>query len=270
MATLNAKVFKHHKKKIDGTYNVKIVLYHGTKVYLDTEHFVVDKQLTKSMKIRDQFIVAQVEMQLSIYRKAISDLDEKLKHLSAASLKEFLEGKDIKIDFLKFSEEDISELKKKKETEKTAANFNTVRNHLIDFNSHKQKLPIEFITVEFIKRFEKFLRSERLMMRTDNLGRITKMKGEPLGDASVHVYLRDFQGLFAAAMKKFNRPSIELVPIKHNPFDEYDIVSPPQPEERNLTIAQIIKVRDCKVKPGGPGGNGPEHGVVIILFMWNE
>src|ERR1700749_1106460 len=57
-------------------------------------------------------------------------------------------------------------------------------------------------------------------------------------------------------MKKFNRPSIELFPIKHNPFDEYDIVSPPQPEERNLTIAQIIKVRDCKVKPGGPGGNG--------------
>jgi hypothetical protein len=37
MVTLNAKVFKHHYKKTDGTYNVKIVLYHGTKVYLDTE-----------------------------------------------------------------------------------------------------------------------------------------------------------------------------------------------------------------------------------------
>ena len=32
MSTLNVKVFKHHKKA-NGTYNVKIVLYHGKKVY---------------------------------------------------------------------------------------------------------------------------------------------------------------------------------------------------------------------------------------------
>lgn len=161
MATLNAKVFKYHYKKSDGTYNVKIVLYHGTSVYLDTEHYVVDKQLTKSFKIKDQFVQAQLGITLSKYRKAISELGEKINALSADSLKQHLIGSELKVDFFKFSEEYITGLKSKEETEKSGFNFNTVRNHLLDFNDHNESLPIEFISVDFISRFEKFLRRER-------------------------------------------------------------------------------------------------------------
>jgi hypothetical protein len=40
MATISAKVFKHHKKA-DGTYNVKICIYHKKeRVYIDTVHYV--------------------------------------------------------------------------------------------------------------------------------------------------------------------------------------------------------------------------------------
>lgn len=250
MATLNAKVFKHHYKKTDGTYNVKIVLYHGTKVYIDTEHYVVPAQLTKTLKIRDQFILAQLETTMGRYRKQISDLGEKLKTLSAESLKRHLVGKDVKIDFLQFSGAYVAELKSNTDTEKTGANLNTVRNHLIDFNHHREELPIEYVTVDFIGRFEKFLRSERNMVRKDRLGRTCKSVGKPLPDASVHVYLRDFQCLYSAAMKKYNQPSLELVPIKHNPFGEYDIVEAPESEDRNLEPEQLIAVRDCEVLPG--------------------
>jgi len=250
MATLNAKVFKHHYKKSDGTYNVKIVLYHGTSVYLDTEHYVVDKQLTKSFKIKDQFVLAQLGVTLSKYRKAIGELGEKINALSADSLKQHLIGNELKVDFLKFSEEYIAELKSQEATAKSGANFQTVRNHLLDFNDHRESLPIEFISVEFISRFEKFLRKERTMIRKDQFGKLRKSKGKPLPDSSIHVYLRDFQGLFSAAMKKYNRPSIHLVPIKHNPFEEYKIVDAPETEKRSLEIEQIIKIRDCEVPKG--------------------
>jgi len=250
MATLSAKIFKHHKKT-DGTYNVKIVLYHKKQVYIDTPHYVVDHQLTKSLRLKDQFIVSQIEALLSTYRKAISDLGSKIESFSAESLKEHLIAKGIKVDFLKFADDYIKALRSKEETEKTGANFNTVRNHLIDFNHYKDQLPIEFISVEFINRFEKFLRNERIMLRKDQFGREYKKKGKPLPDSSIHIYLRDFQALFSAAIKKYNRPSLELIPIKFNPFEEYAIVAVPQPKERKLDVNQLSIIRDAEVTKGG-------------------
>jgi hypothetical protein len=47
MATVSAKVYEHHKKA-DGTYNVKIRVYHKEeKKFIDTSHFLSLKQLTK-------------------------------------------------------------------------------------------------------------------------------------------------------------------------------------------------------------------------------
>lgn len=78
MATLSAKIFKHHKKA-DGTYNVKICIYHQEeRVFIDTVHYVVDKQLTKDLKLKDQFIIAALNRTLDDYRKCISDLEDRL------------------------------------------------------------------------------------------------------------------------------------------------------------------------------------------------
>ncbi len=50
MATVGIKIHKHHKKA-DGTYNVKIRIAHkGEKKYIDTPHFVVDKQLKLNLR----------------------------------------------------------------------------------------------------------------------------------------------------------------------------------------------------------------------------
>lgn len=87
-------------KKTDGTYNVKILFYHGTMAYLDTKRFLISSQLTKALKIKDQFIAVQLEAKIAKYLKDISALRGKLKSLSAESLKQHLIGKDLKIDFL--------------------------------------------------------------------------------------------------------------------------------------------------------------------------
>ncbi|MGN8072225.1 phage integrase SAM-like domain-containing protein [Mucilaginibacter sp. 22184] len=198
MATVSAKIFKHHKKA-DGTYNVKICIAHkNERVFLDTEHYVTDKQLTKDRTIKDQFILTCVNKTQDGYRRLISDNEEMIASMTAANIKEFFLGRQLKIDFLQFCTKHIEVLKGKKK-DKGAANFNTVYNHIRDYIGHGKPLGIELITVDFLKRFETFLRNERIMLRVDRLGREYKAKGKPLGDASIHVYLRDFSGLFTAA-----------------------------------------------------------------------
>ena len=56
MATLSSKIFKHHKKS-DVTYNVEICVYHKeVRKFIDTEHFLTEKKLTKTLDIKDPFM----------------------------------------------------------------------------------------------------------------------------------------------------------------------------------------------------------------------
>ena len=112
MATISAKVFEHHKKS-DGTYNVKICVQHKRlRKYLDTNHYVVKKQLTKDFKIKDPFIADKVEQQLREYRKEISELGDKLDFFTAETLRDYLRDKDEDIDFVKFCDKHIEGLRK--------------------------------------------------------------------------------------------------------------------------------------------------------------
>ncbi|WP_376717549.1 phage integrase SAM-like domain-containing protein [Mucilaginibacter terrae] len=110
-------------------------------------------------------------------------------------------------------------------------------------------MPIEQITIDFLERFEAFLRGPRIMTRLDRLGRPYKAKGKPLGDASVHVCLRDFSGLFSAAIDHHNRPSIGLTPIKDNPFSDYSIVGAPETKKRNIDAEKIITIKNSRPRP---------------------
>jgi integrase len=249
MAILSAKILKH-QKRADGTYNVKICIAHkDEKAFIDTPHVVTDKQIRKDLSIKDEFIIACVNKSMDSYRRTISDLADKLDQFSAKALKQYFIKKDEKVDFLIFCQLHI-DLMEKDGRKKSKANFNTVRNSLFDFLKNKKTLPIEYITLEFIGDYERFLRGPRKMTRLDRLGREYVITGKPLGDASVHIYLRDFQGLYSAAMSYYNKPSIGLTLIPFNPFAEYKIVDAPETEKRSLEVDELIKIRDCQVKTG--------------------
>ncbi|APU95072.1 hypothetical protein K2F45_27165 [Sphingobacterium siyangense] len=132
MATVSAKVYEHHKKS-DGTFNVKICVYHkGERKFIDTNHYVVNKQLTKDYRIKDPFINELVEKQLKDYRKTIGELEGKLDFFTAESLRDYLKNKDEEIDFIKFCNNYIQQ-EKDDGRDGSAANHRAVRNHLIDF-----------------------------------------------------------------------------------------------------------------------------------------
>lgn len=130
MATVSAKIFEHHKKA-DGTYNVKIRVYHkGDRKYIDTTHFVVRKQLTKDFKIKDPFVADIVEQQLRKYRNTISDLEAKLDHFSAEASRDFLMDMDEEVDFVKFCDEHIKGLKSRIVLQKLVAVQNLPKNFI--------------------------------------------------------------------------------------------------------------------------------------------
>ena len=107
MITVNAKVFEHHQKE-DGTWNVKICVYHqGVRRYVETTHFVSRKQLDVKFKIKDKFLLKLVERILGQYREAISHLGSKVNFFTCDDLVNYLKEKDTEIDFIRFCREHI-------------------------------------------------------------------------------------------------------------------------------------------------------------------
>src|ERR1700709_1638931 len=102
MATLSAKIFKHHKKA-DGTYNVKICVSHkNLRRYIDTERYVTNKKLSKDFSIKDTFINSCVNKALDDHRNMVSALGTRLNSFDVDQLTAHLLSKDQEIDLLKF------------------------------------------------------------------------------------------------------------------------------------------------------------------------
>jgi len=252
MATVEAKVFAHHYKN-DGTYNVKIRVFHKDKFrFIDTQHYVSKNQVKKhpenktELIIRDPFINKLVNAQLDDYRIAISSLGSRLKLFNTDELKSYLTNHDEDIDFIKFCNEYVRELKDGKK-DKSAANFNTVKNSIVDFFK-REKVLVEEINLDMLYDWERFLRTERIIKRLNQFNDPVTTVQKALTDASVHNYMRDLRGLFNHARKRYNRKSVGIIRIEHYPFEEFKIVDAPQTKKRNTQVKTIRDIRDCTPK----------------------
>ncbi|RZJ23731.1 MAG: recombinase [Acinetobacter sp.] len=252
MATVDAKAFVHHSKS-DGTCNVKIRVYHKSQTrFIDTSHYLCDKQLKKhphhkaEFLIIDPFVKRLLNAELDDYRLSISSLGNRLKLFSPDDLKRFLMESDESIDFIKFCEEFILDLRNQGKA-KSAGNFNTVKNSLIDFFKRKAVLADE-INVDMLLDWEHYLRGKRTINRANQFNKLITSVQKPLSDASVHNYMRDLRSLFNHARKKYNKKSLGIVKIAHYPFDEYAIIEAPQTRKRHTDVGTLKGIRDCNPK----------------------
>jgi hypothetical protein len=134
---------------------VKIRIFHKKeKRYIDTIHFVSNKQLTKDLSIKDPFINRQLNRQIDNYRIAISELGERLDFFNADALKDYLLNKNEEINFIEFCDNHILQLKKDGRGG-TAHNHTTVRNRLVDYFG-REKVSILEITGSILKSYERF------------------------------------------------------------------------------------------------------------------
>jgi hypothetical protein len=244
MATVGIKIHKHHKKA-DGTYNVKIRVAHkGEKKYIDTPHFVVDKQLTAKCTLKDATLKQILNKTLDDYRVTISILGPKLELFNAETLRNHLRDKNEPMDFLKFCQDHIAGLEKAKR-HGSAGTLKTVLYSLKDYFKGNAISPLE-INEWMLTSYEKYLRAERKLTRL-NQGKLITRSVKGMADAAVHNHFRDLRILFKAAMKFYNKPQIGEIRIPYCPFDNYKIVDAPETRKRNLTVEQIKAIRDCKV-----------------------
>jgi integrase len=246
MATVSAKVFAHHQK-LDGTFNVKICLYHKrVRKYKDTVHYVSKRQIDGNYNIKDKFLNRIIESSLDKYRETISQLGTKLQFFSCRDLLKHLEEKEI--DFIKFCTDHIAQLRKENR-DGTANTHRTVRNSLIDY-FERESVSINEIHSKMLYAYARYLKSKRTIVRKNQFGKEVKTQEEGLSESGLHNHMRDLRTLFNAACAHFNNEDLGLYRIKHYPFKKYKVGRAPLTKKRNITTEQVKLIRDCQVKPG--------------------
>jgi integrase len=249
MATVSAKVFQHHQKD-DGTWNVKICVYHqNDRKYIETSHFVAKKQLDAKFKVKDKFLSKIIEGTLGNYRETISHLGHKLDFFSCEALAIYLKDKDKDIDFIEFAQMHIDQLIHENR-EPYSRSFRIVKNSLIDYFK-RTSLSITEINSNMLCDYEKFLKREREQVRVNQLKREVRTTEPGLSQSGLHNHMRDLRTLFNAASKVYNNEDLGIFRIKHYPFKKYKVGTPPLTKKRNNTIEEVQFIRDCKTKSGG-------------------
>jgi integrase len=246
--TVSSVIYNHHKKK-DGTYIVKIKLSHKrTRRYINTPHFVSQCQIDQDFGVTDFDISRMITETLIDYRKTISKLGNTLSALSCDELKNYLKDNGSNIDFIKFCDDHINRLKSDSRIG-TANNHRVVRNSLIDYFG-SDHVPVIEINSNMLLKYERYLRSERIMKRVNKTGKIFTIRKNGLSDNGLHNHMRDLRTLFNAACSFHNNEDLGFYQIEHKPFKKYKIGSPTLTKKRNITIGEVKKIRDCKTKPG--------------------
>ncbi len=276
MITVSATILKGDKKA-DGTWNVKIRVWHKKKpAYIDTIHFVSLKQLGKksanseTLVIKDKFILDRIAPDLKAYRDWISDNESQVVNLSAKQLRDKLvnlkkgELKD-EIDFLGFCKAFI-EAKKNSPQASSAKSLRTVYNSLVDYFK-SDYLPITEINYNFLKRYELYLRSSREITRNNHSGLSRTYVQKGVREAGLHNHMRDLRLLFNEARNEFNDEDLGIIKIAHYPFKKYKVGTAPLTAHRDRTVEEILKLRDCKLPEGSRAELARDLGMLSLYLL---
>ena len=230
MATLKAVVLKHQLRE-DGTYNIKIRVTHERQTaYIATEHYIAAKKVSADCKkIKDNFILAAVELEIARLRKEISRQGAKIYAFTAKALAEHLDayrkpGSGENIDFFAYSEKKIERMRAEGR-ESTASMYQSSINNLRDWLK-RDFLDFKEITVKFLRDYESHLRSL-----------------DKIGGRGLEANLAAIRGIFNFARAEYNDDETDEILIPNYPFVKYKIPRPGEPEQRSVTPEAFNRIR---------------------------
>ncbi|MDR1561217.1 MAG: phage integrase SAM-like domain-containing protein [Holosporaceae bacterium] len=241
MATFKAVVLAHHKKS-DGTYNVKIRITHNRIVrYMKTNIFVDKKELTKSMKIKDEGINYEIEGIVRKYRHKCNLLGKRIDNMSVEQIIEHLENdKPFSLDFIKFGRENAERLRKEGR-EGTARNHDVALNVLSEFIK-KDTLDISEITSKFLKKFVKWLDERQPETK--------RVKGQ----RAPSLYTSIIRAIHNTAKEEYNDEDTGIINIPLSPFAKFKVPHEPATRKRALPVNVIQSIIDLPYEPDRIGG----------------
>lgn len=233
MLTIRAEVLKD-KKRMDGTYNVKVRFIKDKKVKrVSTDLFATDSDLTSDLKLKEESIVKQEADRLVLhYRTMVNSLHFDSENCDVSEIVNRLlckEEAEKPIDFIAFSKKWISET-----TIKGKDNYTTALNSFIRFLG-KEELEIKKITVDLLEQYRDYI----INVRNERVKALQAEGKRVPSNRCLSLYLMSLRHLYGEAQRFYNKPDKGLMRIPHTPFEYFKIPKQEATRKRAVTPQQI-------------------------------
>ena len=120
-------------KRKDGTYSVKIRLYHNRqRVWMRTAYYIDAKEVTRGGKIKNQPVIDSCENNIREWRKYVVDLGIGAEVMSAAELADYLRSKTKDIHGFRLNFKEYMRKLAEKKSASTRHNYLVVASSLDD------------------------------------------------------------------------------------------------------------------------------------------
>jgi len=251
MSTFKPVILKGKKDgKKDGTANVKIRITHkGKHAYIPTNIFVIPNNLDEKTGMcksgtNKAAINLRITSLLHEYIKAELLLDNEIDTMSVSTIKTYLlkdKKKVHEIDFLAF----IDLFSLTTTVDGTRDQYNFLKASLISFSG--QMLPVSIINLNYLKRYEAFLRNRNVQNGIIN-------------------YMRTFRSLFNKCRDHYNDDDAQKFLIPHYPFKKY--VFP----KRNLSskkhyLTHVELKQLINYEPLNPGEDFAKDMFLLMFYL---
>lgn len=244
MPTFTPCVFAHQRRK-DGTYNVKIKIYHNYgQRYLATSLWARPADLTRSLKIKSPEILAKCGELVARMQSALSDVNPF--DLKAASvewvcehIRASMQADTFRLDFFAFADSWIT-----CKAETTRRNYEGALRSLERYLG-KRELDVNDITRRLILDYMETTDAENKLQWSHSQGRLvetTKPKGG--GTASRHVM--KLAHIFDAARARYNDEDTGRILIPRDPFSRIEYHLPPSEGQKNLGADLMQRIIDAQ------------------------
>lgn len=232
--TFKAVVMEHHKKQ-DGKYNVKIRVTHNRQVrYLATNILVTKEDLTRGLKIKSQNVADNLKKEIDKYQEITNTIDtDEAKEMSVNDVLAYIsnykqEKKAFELDFIKFGEDTINDLKAAG-NEGNAAMYRVVINSVCRY-LERNNMDISEFTVQFIRDYCHWLQTKPA--RENRPDKTT-------GRRAPSLYLSTLRALHNKAKAMYNDEDRGIINIPFSPFKNFKIPDVPLSQKRALTEKQL-------------------------------
>lgn len=229
MATFKAEVLPHQKKR-DGTYNIKIRIYHNRgKKYLSTPFFVKQEHLSQRGNIKSTYYINKCNELIDHYRKRVEELGYQSLNMTCDELVDYIttdHNEKFELNFLDYWKT-IAERKKAQGRISTSKSFDLA-----------------------LRNFKSFIRRDFIDINEIDAKLLQSWIDSIEGKSVRHHYPSMANIVYNKAKKEYNDEDLGIILIPRNPFKKVEIPNPNKPKDRCLTFEDLQKIinYECKNK----------------------
>lgn len=223
MTTFAFEVYNHQKRR-DGTYNIKIRITHNRKKkYISTPFYCDKTDLTKSLKIKNQFYIDECQKIIRDFRKKLDTYGMAVKAFPIERIYDILTKEDTsEIDLQSFYDGIKHTIKNRQTIQCSINNF-------IEYTG-RSRVDVREITARLLNGW------------IDDLLKTKKRQ-------TVISYVSNLRNVFNRAKQAYNDEDIGNITIPGSPFSYIQKIQVFETEKRAISADAITKIAQLEYHP---------------------